>query len=558
MLLALLLGCPAPAEPPPDVLLVTWDTVRDDHLDAAPGALALAQVGVRFTHARTPSPQTLPAHASLMTGHAPAAHGVRTNGQTLPAEAQTLAESLQSAGYATGAFVSAAVLAPQHGLDQGFDTYEVGTLGTPQGDHVAERPGEQAVHDARTWLETQDGPVFVWVHLFDPHRPWGGTYRDDIAAADAATAPLLAAMDARGPHVVALTSDHGEGLGEHGEWTHGYFAYDSTVRVPLILRGGAFTGGRTVADPVSLTDVAQALLHEAGVATDSPLHQALAGTLGDRALPLEAPSAWFEFGAEPVLGWVSAETAWFATPTPERYDLSSDPTQRDNRWDPSADPATLAGLDADWDWRWDRSATEMDPALAAQLEQLGYLSGATANDVDRDPKDRAGLMTLYQTGAADVLPADALAQLDRYEALWGPLPPIVSLRAQLTRIRDGWSGDPAADRDLLERIDAAYAISPDDVTIALDRATVQWRLGDLAAAETTLRTADPDDPRVRAQLAALLVALDRPTDALPYAQGCTRAHLLTALDTPDADALRQCRSAGGDLTPRELAILAPE
>ena len=272
---------PAPTAPT-SVLLVTIDTLRADRLgcygDAAartPNADALARAGVLFEAAYTPVPITLPAHASILTGLLPPAHGVRGNGAfALGPGPATLAEALKARGRRTAAFIGGFPLSRRFGLARGFDHYDDTVEKTP-GVHYefAERRGADVAAAARSWLAAQAGPVFVWVHLFDPHAPYdppeafrnGDPYRGEVASADAALGALLAAWDARpGPSVVALTADHGEAFGEHGEESHSLFVYDTTLRVPLILRGEGCRAGARVAAAVGLTDLAATLLELAG------------------------------------------------------------------------------------------------------------------------------------------------------------------------------------------------------------------------------------------------------------------------------------------------------
>ena len=281
-------GCPGfarTAEPrPPDVLVVTWDTVRADRVgpDAAVPGLTpnwdrLAAAGVRFDWARTPTPLTLVAHASLLTGLLPSRHGARENGLfVLDAGVATLAERLAARGWRSGAFVSAAVLDARYGLARGFEIYDDG-VGGSETRHTAERTANETVDVALAWLGRvpEEQPVFTWVHLFGPHRPWQAPapwraahpddgYAAEIAFTDAQTGRLLDGLRQLGRldrSLVVMTSDHGEGLGQHGEASHGYFLYDSSVRVPLMMWAGTRSGlelpaGRRVPDPVSLTDVA--------------------------------------------------------------------------------------------------------------------------------------------------------------------------------------------------------------------------------------------------------------------------------------------------------------
>ncbi|MDP6933508.1 MAG: sulfatase, partial [Myxococcota bacterium] len=272
--------------------MVTWDTVRADHVggDAdhpspTPFFDSLSRQGLRFTQARSPVPLTLPAHTSLLTGALPHQHGVRDNGgYDLSSEVPHLAQLLQAEGWQTAAFVSAAVLGTGSGIERGFEVYDDDTSEQAPGRQVPSRPGIETIRAATAWIEASrtDQPLFLWVHLFDPHRPWDAEapwsedfepYRAEIAATDDQTRQLYEALEHRGPldrTWLWIAGDHGEGLGEHGEWTHGYYAYESTLRVPLAAWWGESIGrdairGRTVDGRVSLTDLAPTLASLAGL-----------------------------------------------------------------------------------------------------------------------------------------------------------------------------------------------------------------------------------------------------------------------------------------------------
>ena len=273
-------GC-APSSPNlPDVLLITWDTVRADHVgeEWTPTWNRIAKRAVVFPDARTPVPITLPAHATLMTGELPPIHGARDNG-TWPVNGglPTLAEQFQSAGWTTGAFVSASVLDSRYGIARGFSTFDDHIR--PGKDRVvAHRPGTETVGNAIDWLmdKPPEKPVFLWVHLFDPHRPWETStkagitdYQAAIQKADDATSKLLDVMEARGrleSSIITITSDHGEALGDHGLMYKGCRFYEGLVRIPLIISWP----GRFVADHqsdalVELLDLSATLLDLADV-----------------------------------------------------------------------------------------------------------------------------------------------------------------------------------------------------------------------------------------------------------------------------------------------------
>src|SRR6185295_19211933 len=259
---------------PPDVLLITVDTLRADHLGAYGDAQALTPVidglaarGARFAQVIAPAPLTLPSHASIFTATTPFTHGVRDNaGFVLGPALPTLAERFRAAGYSTAAFVSGYPLHRRFGLARGFDQYDDRL--TRGGDRArpaaVERRADETIAAVETWLgRPAPGPrrpMFLWVHLFDPHAPYEAPepyrtrfgerpYDGEVAFVDAQIGALLQRVTQARPDrasVVAVTSDHGEGLGEHGEPTHGLFVYDSTIRVPLVLAGPGVPAGRVI------------------------------------------------------------------------------------------------------------------------------------------------------------------------------------------------------------------------------------------------------------------------------------------------------------------------
>ncbi len=271
---------------PRTILLLTIDTLRRDALGAyanaspdAPSSTprmdALARAGLRFLDARTPVPLTLPAHVTMLSGLPPAVTGVRLNAfDRLPGPQQRgfplLAERLRAEGWRTGAFVSAQPLAASYGLDQGFEVYDDGldTLAPGVAGGVPERAGPETCARALAFARAagSDAPLFLWVHLFEPHAPYL-RYTDDVAAADGVVGRLLDGLHALGrgeDAAILLTSDHGEMLGELGERTHGFLLGDGVLRVPFVLRlpGQA---PATRGDPVDLADVAPTLAALAGL-----------------------------------------------------------------------------------------------------------------------------------------------------------------------------------------------------------------------------------------------------------------------------------------------------
>src|SRR4051794_4029344 len=294
--LALAAGCNRPAperRAAPNVLLITIDTLRADAVGAygnrsasTPWIDRLAAGGVRFTQARASSVVTLPSHANILSGTYPFHHGVRENaGFWFPAQLDTLATLLHARNYRTAAFVSAFPLDARFGLTRGFDVYDDRFPKNETGAafRVPERRGTDTVAAALDWIRRDlpaggdantQAPWLAWVHLYEPHFPYAppepyasryaaAPYLGEISAADAALGPLLQPIldgGAARDTLVVLTADHGESLGEHGEMTHGLFAYDATLRVPLIIHEPHRFGARTITEPVRHVDILPTIL----------------------------------------------------------------------------------------------------------------------------------------------------------------------------------------------------------------------------------------------------------------------------------------------------------
>ncbi|MBI4616854.1 MAG: sulfatase-like hydrolase/transferase [Planctomycetes bacterium] len=283
---AWLRGCEG--RPRPHVLLVTVDTLRADRLGcygygaaATPVLDGLAREGVLFERCYAQAPVTRPSHATILTGLAPYAHGVRDNlFLALAPGVPTLAEVLSGEGYRTGAVVSAEPLVSASGLSRGFDDYDDDLPAPAEGvrSHFRERRAVETTDRALAWLaRAGEGPFFLWVHYFDPHADYdppepfrsGHPYDGEVAYVDRELGRLLARIEETGAAeraIVVFTADHGEGLGEHGEATHAYFVHDSTLRVPLVIRApGRLPAGQRVEPPVGLVDLFSTILALAGV-----------------------------------------------------------------------------------------------------------------------------------------------------------------------------------------------------------------------------------------------------------------------------------------------------
>jgi choline-sulfatase len=355
--------------PPPNVILITIDTLRRDHVSCYEGARAqtpaidaLAAEGVRFDAAEAGCPLTLPSHASMLTGLDACRHGLRDNlGHALPARSSrafaTLPEILTDAGYATAAFVSGATLDAVYGLDSGFDVYSDPDRPDQRGAvHLAERRGDETTQAARAWLDARPGsddrPLFLWVHYFDPHAPYEAPYPHDdgetdaeryageVAYADAQVARLLADLRERGildDAVVILLSDHGEGLGEHGERTHGHLLHEATLAVPLILKAPGVTAGAVVEQVVRTTDLLPTILALLGLPPAEDIDGRDLGPLwagSDEGPPASYAESMYSYRE---CGWAQQSSLRAgrlklidAGPRRQLFDLAADPREEDD------------------------------------------------------------------------------------------------------------------------------------------------------------------------------------------------------------------------------------
>jgi arylsulfatase A-like enzyme len=401
-----------PSNTRPDVLLITIDTLRADapgfagnRLDPTPVLDRLAARGRVFTEAHAHNVVTLPSHTNILTGLYPYQHGVRDNsGFRLPASIPTLATELRAAGYATGAFVGSYSLDHQFGLGRGFQVYDDRyTLGADTQEFaLPERRGTEVVAAALAWWRQQtNAPRFLWVHLFDPHAPYdppepfatrfkGNPYLGEVAAADAALAPLLDPLlgGKERPCFVVVTADHGEALGDHGELTHGLFAYEATLHVPLVLWGpGVAVGkdGRAARHVDIFPTVLQAV--SVPVKGSHPGASLLAPARSGEDSYFESLSATLNRGWAPLRGLVRGGHKYIALPLPEAYDLPHDPGEEHNRIDAerAAARAAFTALPKESAWPPPRSAT--GPEEEARLRSLGYASSSAAARQSYGPED---------------------------------------------------------------------------------------------------------------------------------------------------------------------------
>lgn len=421
-----------------NVLVVTFDTVRADALSCygekrvqTKTVDALAADGVRFHRALAPAPITLPSHSTLFTGLAPLAHGVRNNGTfRLGDEHVTLAEVLGQHGYDTGAVVAAFVLDARYGVHQGFASYDddVHVDGVaPAAGHFRERNATQVTDRALAWLarhdaERPEAPFFLWTHYFDAHVPYQapaehlipglnpdpnapfdaatlrGRYLSEVAYADAELGRLLEGLgeERRRKTLIVFTSDHGEGLGEHGEYTHSRLIYDSTMRVPLVFSCPAlFPRAEVVDDRIAgLVDVMPTVLDLLGIAAPRTFDgQSLIQGAPDpeRALYGESLVTLYNHGWAPLHSLSRLGDKVIQAPKPEYYDVAHDASESNNLV--GKNDGRSAALFARLSQRLRNAPAPMEaqlePEIASGLAALGYSrsNAATPKAGTIDPKD---------------------------------------------------------------------------------------------------------------------------------------------------------------------------
>ena len=536
----------------PDVFLITIDTLRADHVHCygydrirTPALDLLSEQGIRFTQAFTPSPITNSSHTSIMTGLLPSSHGVSDFGVPLAAKYPTLAELLAKGGYHTAAFIGAVILDSKNlapGLDRGFEFYdnfpELMTTKSRWG--RLERRAVEVEQRAESWLNSHAaGEHFVWVHFYDPHDPYeppppySEIYKDqlydgEIAYADSALGHFLTHLKKQGWYegaMIIVVGDHGEGLGEHHEDTHGIFLYDSTTHVPLIVKlPNERQAGRTVEWQARTTDIMPTILGLLGIAAPTnldgdSLQPFLAGAeaaprtvFGETEYPLR-------FGWSPLRSIRKEGFKFIEAPKPELYDLRADPGESHNHyepWDGTVQKLRKALAE------WSAKSPAKEPSLGAvsastidELHALGYLGSADAGSATNvpepsllpDPKERIEQYNLLHTatmafedGERDKARAalQKVLQLDESSAL--------ALR-QLGRVEMA-SGNYAQAAGYLGR---AHVASPNDTTSMIEYARALELSGDLPGARDALLASlklHPDQFETRLALGRVYLALN--------------------------------------------------
>jgi arylsulfatase A-like enzyme len=563
-------------EPADHLLLITLDTTRADRLgcygrrDAGTGWLdSLAEAGTRVERAYAQTPITLPSHLSILTGVHPPRTGVHVNGQTeMHPGIRTLPEILSEKGFYTVAAVGGFPLASRYPVRRGFQRYD-DTMVDPRNPEGVERDAGLVVRAAARLLDHHDGRrTFLWVHLFDPHDPYeppspflerfpGDPYQGEIARMDAALADLMRDVEAvlpRGDLAVCVVGDHGEALGEHGEPTHGFFLYEGTVRVPLILSGPRVPSGKVLEETVQTVDLVPTLLDLLDIPVPDGLDGRIVDLEGSREessldpvyLETEIPER--NYGWSPLRGVVDGRLKYILAPREELYDLAADPGERTNL-------AAEMPEEAERLRRWvetlqegpgEAGEADTDPRLAA----LGYIgSGAPTGGpgVSLDPKDHVDTYARFVAASGALErgePLVALSYLDELlreqDAPGARFKRAMALRmagrldeasVELDRVAES---DPEFAGAALERTRIAAARRdpqetllwaerhlerfPDHPVAILFRGAAREMLGDAAAAAADYRRALEINPGYRnasLRLAALLVRAGRPDRARP-------------------------------------------
>jgi arylsulfatase A-like enzyme/Flp pilus assembly protein TadD len=535
---------PAPSTAARHLILVTIDTLRADRLGCygsrdvtTPHLDRLASEGAMALHSTVHVPLTRPSHVSIFTGLYPAEHGIRDNvSPSLSPEVPTLAVVLKAAGFRTAAFVSSIVVSAQSGLGRGFDTYsdhfDVG------GDDARflnslQKTGDVTMGEAVKWLESPaEGRRFAWIHLYDPHDPYeppepyasqyaGRPYDGEVAWSDDLVGRLDSALERlglRGETLLVVTSDHGEGLGEHGESVHGFFVYESTLRVPLLVRGpGVAPGGRFAVTARSI-DLFPTVLDLMAVPVPAGLHlsgRSLASALrGGPALPEEPAYAesllpLLHYGWSDLRAVRDGRWKYIQAPRPELYDLQSDPGElRDMA---AAEPGRAEALRAGLARRLEAERAAAPAAGAAgvpadlleKLGALGYLgagapaAGSSASSAD--PKDKIGeykvLNRLVREGLVRLREKDYRASEKRFRELLRRGVESFEVHYYLGRALVG-QGRP---RDAVPHFEAAVGRLPGFGAAHLALADCRIALGELRPALEALRRGQaqsPKDPRL--------------------------------------------------------------
>ena len=534
----------------PSILLVTLDTTRADRMGfmgstrgLTPALDTFARDALVFENAFAQAPITTVSHTTILTGTYPPFHHVTDFGAPLAKTVPYLPDVLRQAGYRTGAFVGSLVLDPRTGtapgFERGFGTYDAGFRVRRPGENryqTVERRADEVVARASAWIgQERNAPWFAWVHLYDAHDPYEppadlkdrfatARYDGEIAGVDRAVSRLLRAIDAN--TLVAVTADHGEALGDHGEDTHGVFLYEPVLHVPLVLRLPGTQAGRVRAR-VRLADLAPTLLAAAAVTPpasmqgESLLPLARGQDAQDRPVYAETSYPQQAFNWSPLSAWRADRFLLVRAPKPELYDTITDAGAAQNI--ASTRARVVQGMSAEMDAFVQRISggaasptTAVDPDLAARLASLGYVSGAGAPDSQGvDPKDRIATANALHAAVLAVEDGAFQRAIPLLEKVTAAEPGIPLAQLQLgvayARQRQYARAVPTLRR--------AVALQPENLFGHYELAVGLYETGDLntAAKEFELVAARmPNWADAQYSLGSVFARIDRVPDATRY------------------------------------------
>ncbi len=561
---------PARATPRPNIILVTLDTVRADRMGflGSPRKLtpyldALARQSVVFTRAYSQVPLTTASHATILTGTYPQFHKVNDFGIPLGEDLPYAPDLLRARGYRTAAFVGSLILDPAAksapGFERGFETYDAGFHRRRPGENryeSIERRGEQVATRALAWLNQHPrGPFFLWVHLYDAHDPYdppepfksrypSAPYDGEVAYVDSVMGWFLSQLRSRGLYensVIAVMSDHGEALGEHGELTHGVFLYDETIHVPLLIKlPHEVSGGKRIDRRVGLVDVLPTLLQAVGVPIPQdiqgesmlPFMKTLRAGAGGKAVPAppERPAYAESDYPHRTFGWSALHSLrtgkylFIAAPHPELYDQVVDP-QADHNLASSSEAvaATLAGQLESFQQKTSSSReapkANMDADLQEKLAALGYVASGNQSTLPgvknsgADPKEKIEIVNLLHQ--AELLEensefAEAVPLLEQAIARESDIPiAYLKLGTALSILKNYAQAAPVL-RKTIE-------LRPDLTTPRFQLGSALFETGDFAGAAEQFESVlarFPDWAEARFSLATAYARMDRLPDAI--------------------------------------------
>ncbi len=495
------------------IILISIDTLRSDRLPAygytavqTPAIDALRTDSILYERAYSHCPLTLVSHASMFTGLLPAEHGARDNtGYEMKKDVKTVAEMLKSKGYATGGAVSAIVLRRETGIHRGFDFWDddIGIDPNFLSMGRAQRNGDETRESAQKWIKTQKSkPFFFFFHIYEPHTPYesGGGYDGDVAAADAIIGRFTSFLKEEGLYesaTIILLSDHGEGLGEHGEDEHGVLLYRETLQVPLMIKlPKSQRGGKTVSEPVQMIDLMPTIAAGLGVDGKYRGQSLLTDIPKDRHIYSETYYPRFHFGWSDLHSLISGNNHYIEAPTPELYDLAADPkeltnTLQENRRTYLALRTAIGPL---------MKAAEAPKAIsdeqAQQLAALGYLGSAVTTAPGEklpDPKEKIG-----STGT--IKKAMLAFQEKRYDEA---VAQFAGLLRENPKMLDIWSMNATA-LQKLGRLDEAIASAQEGMKLSPSASSLAMLIANVALEKKDLDVAEKH---------ANLIATDMPSES---------------------------------------------